>query len=208
MDVLGLQADNKYADLVVAPDSFCPPPPHFAAIHHLQYGLATREQFDAYFKFAFVRNPWDRVVSEYHYRRHARLYSFKEFLFEHFPRPSWADAWCHVIPQYDFLYDANGKRLVDFVGRYERLAADFEHVCKVLSLSTTKLPHKNKSNSILFRRDNNPLEVLRTLRSNLSLKRRRNTFEHYTQYYDDECIEWVRTKYQKDIDTFEYRFGD
>jgi hypothetical protein len=68
--------------------------------------------------------------------------------------------------------------LVDYVGRFECLAADFQKVCKELGLSNTALPHKNKSRH-----------------------------RHYTDYYDDECRELVSNLWPRDIDTFGYSFG-
>jgi hypothetical protein len=186
--------------------SFNPPPPHLAARHYLEYGLVSRQQFEEYFKFAFVRNPWDRIVSEYRYRRYPQRYSFKDYLFRHFPAAGWADEYCHVIPQYDFLFDGDGRQLVNFIGRYEQIATDFDEVRRILGAARATLPHRNRSNS-LVRRDNDLLEVCRTVRGFLSLRQRRNSFAHYTAYYDDESIEFVRNLYRQDIEAFGYRFG-
>ena len=188
-------------------NKFEPPAPHLPASDYIKYGRITKELFDDYFKFGFVRNPWDRVVSEYKYRFHAYRYSFKKFLFEHFPKPSWTDEYCHIIPQYDFLYDQNGTLLVDFVGKIENLQADFAHVCNKLNINTKTLPHRNKSTSIFNRRDNNPVLLLRSIRSKFSITQRKNTFEHYVDYYDNESIEFVARLYKKDIETFDYKFG-
>jgi hypothetical protein len=111
------------------------------------------EQFSRYFKFAFVRNPWDLHVSLYHfilreptsstYAQVASLGSFDAFL-------EWAIATPHLFPkgitkwQHEMIADEQGVLLVDFVGRYESLDRDFTHVCRTLGISAV-LPHLNRS---------------------------------------------------------------
>lgn len=188
-------------------EKFDPPPPHLRASDFVKYGYVTKDIFDLYFKFSFVRNPWDRIVSEYKYRRHASRYDFKTYLFKHFPRPGWSDEYCHVIPQYDFLYDDDGVCLVDFIGRFESVQDGFNVVCEKLGLPEIMLVHKNKSLSF-FRRDNNLYQVLKTIKDSLSINQRRNIFSRYTEYYDDESIAWVARIYERDVSVFGYEFGD
>ena len=186
---------------------FNPPAPHLRAADYIKYGHATRQQYDSYHKFSFVRNPWDRIVSEYKYRRHPRRYSFKKFIFENFPEPSWTDEYCHVIPQYDFLYGDDGKQLVDYVGKFENLQADFNLILAELKISGVTLPHVNRSLS-LFRRENSIIEALRTIRGITSIKQKMNTYEKYTEYYDAETVDYVADIYKKDIEFFDYSFTE
>ena len=37
-------------------------------------------QFSSYYRFAFVRNPWSRMVSLYHYHIRDKRFSFNEFV--------------------------------------------------------------------------------------------------------------------------------
>lgn len=173
-----------------SPDKFEPLPPHLRAIDYLTHGHATAEQFQTYFKFSFVRNPWARLVSEYRYRVYGRHWDFKTFLFNHFPRAAWSDKYCHVLPQYDFLYDKRGHRLVDFVGRMETLQKDFCHACEHIGIDPPALPRKNTSKTILGRRhDIGGCDTLKALLTKLSPKVRRNNFADYRDYYDDESRE-------------------
>jgi Sulfotransferase family len=92
-------------------------------------GYLSPEEFEGYFKFSFVRNPWDSIISEYKYRGYPVRLDFKTYLFKHLPEPGFTDTYCHILPQYDFLFDERGTLLVDFVGKYESLQADFDTVC-------------------------------------------------------------------------------
>lgn len=188
-------------------NKFDPPPTHLRITDHVKYGHVSKEMFDEYFKFTFVRNPWDRIVSEYKYRRHASRYDFKTFLFERFPEPLWSDEYCHVIPQYDFLYGKDGQCLMDFIGKFENIQHDFNVVCSELGLPDKKLVHKNRSFS-LFRRDNNIYQALKTIRDYFSVEQKKNTFSRYTEYYDQESIDFVTQLYRKDVETFGYKFGE
>jgi hypothetical protein len=133
--------------------------------------------FDEFFKFAFVRNPWDWLVSTYHYlghtpthrhhRRVAAMTSFAEYVEFEITRDKRSQA----------TFVGNGKDIiVDFVGRYETLEEDFSVVCQRIGVDAP-LPHANK----VQHRD-------------------------YRKYYDDALIEKVGEHWRQDIDLFEYEF--
>jgi len=179
---------------------------HLKAGEYVAGGHLTAEQFESYFKFSFVRDPWDRIVSEYKYRGYPVKVDFKTYLFKHLPAPGWTDSYCHIIPQYDFLHDEAGKLLVDFVGRYETLQADFETVCARLGVPPTRLPWVNRS--LEKARPTSLRELRKQLRRALWSRERKHTFGHYTEYYDDESREFVTRLYQKDVEAFGYTFGE
>lgn len=104
--------------------------------------------FDSYFKFAFVRNPWDRLLSAYEFlqrggfhaadarwaRQHLAPYrNFGEFV-RGWVTPGHVAASVHFRPQTDFLCLPDGRSGVDFIGRYENLAVDFRKVCDRLGI--------------------------------------------------------------------------
>ncbi len=179
---------------------------HLTAGEYVTLGHLTPEQFESYFKFSFVRNPWDRIVSEYKYRGYPVKIDFKTYLFKHLPPPGWTDTYCHIVPQYDFLYDEAGKLLVDFVGRYENLQADFDRVCARIGIPSTPLPRVNRSLEEI--RPGTLRERRRQLRRAIWSRERQYTFGHYTEYYDDESREFVGRLFRKDVEAFNYAFGD
>ena len=179
---------------------------HLKADEYVAGGHLTAEQFASYFKFSFVRNPWDRIVSEYKYRGYPVKIDFKTYLFKRLPAPGWTDTYRHIIPQYDFLHDEAGKLLVDFVGRYESLQADFDTVCARVGIPPTPLPQVNRSLEGTW--PDSLRELRKQLRRALWSLERKHTFPHYTQYYDDESREFVGRLFRKDIEAFNYAFGD
>lgn len=179
---------------------------HMRAAEYLRHGYVSRQQFDAYFKFAFVRNPWDRLVSEYKYRGYPVKIDFKTYLFKHFPSPGWTDLHTHVVPQYDFLHDESGRLLVDLVGRYENLQEDFDRVCARLGIPAAPLPRVNRS--LEARWPDSVRELRKRVRRAVWSHEKRHTFPHYTHYYDDESRALIERMFQRDIETFNYAFGD
>ena len=141
-----------------------------------------RRQFESYFKFGFVRNPWDRVVSLY--ERNEAVQMRQQMSFEEFARwIQYSSSTCvHSSPhryQLDWFVDADGKMLADFVGRFERLQEDWAVIAKKLGVS----------------------EALPRTRANPRLR-------HYTEYYTAETQNIIKERFRVDIETFNYRFGD
>ncbi|WP_289031851.1 sulfotransferase family protein [uncultured Paraglaciecola sp.] len=172
---------------------------HLTAREYIEYDYIEKNKFSSYFKFSFVRNPWDRIVSEYNYRDYYKNMTFSEFITKGLPHKSkYSDDYRHLIPQYDFLYDDKGKLLVDYVGRFEKLQDDFDHVCAQLGFSDTQLPHTNSS------------KIESSLTSRDLLTKTKNNKKHklYTDYYDDVTRKLVEIMYLKDIEAFGYKFGE
>lgn len=148
-----------------------------------------------YFKFTSVRNPWDRFVSEYLWRNkrdwnhHTNQdirwdMSFKEccnaLVQEKLKLIYPRMERIHLWSQHKMIEYAVGScDNINFIGKFENLQEDFDIICDKIGIPQEQLPHKNKS------------------------KRK-----HYTEYYDDETKELVAKKYAKDIEYFDYRFGE
>ena len=99
--------------------------------------MLPRDIYNGLFKFAFVRNPWDLQVSSYHHIKRERPSlikegeSFSDFLKRKLEatRPWQYHLDTSITPQSDYLIDLRGRQIVDFVGRYESLQADFDTCC-------------------------------------------------------------------------------
>jgi len=136
-----------------------------------------------FFKFSFVRNPWDRAVSQVEYlvnnqaTRFLKKSNFKANLRTYCQINR--VVWGHDLGacQSDYL-ESEGFEM-DFVGRFERLQRDFKLVCKQLGLvPAPELPH-----------------IFNSCRD-----------KHYSAYYDKESENWIRERFSRDIDQFGYKF--
>ncbi len=100
--------------------------------------------FDGLYKFGFVRNPWDLLVSYWHFirrkpghKRHRRvmsLPSFAHYVEYEIRRGSFS--------QVGMLCDREGRLLVDFVGHYESLETDFDLISRRIGV-VANLPKVN-----------------------------------------------------------------
>lgn len=107
------------------------------------------ERFGSYFKFGFVRNPFDRAVSQFAYMRNrADLRSFigmgEGDSFSRYLRLIERRLHVQWEPQYRFVCGHDDTLVVDFVGRFEELDAGMARVLAVLGVELKALPHENR----------------------------------------------------------------
>jgi hypothetical protein len=139
-----------------------------------------------YFKFAFVRNPWDRLVSCWHNKvLDANYYNFDDAErekmkdYEHF---------INFVSKLN-IYECNDEHLraqsamidlnmIDYLGRLETFDDDAKYIFQKLGLPEKEIVHKNLSS--------------------------RKT--SYQDYYSELLVEKVAQIYQKDIKIFGYQF--
>ena len=122
---------------------------HLLASQYYECHYISRELYDRYFVFSFVRNPWDRVVSFYRYLGFSSKISLEEFVLNHLVPAVESGHW-FVRPQVDFIV-RDGKLMVDYVGRFESLQADFGYVMATLGLPPVGLPRINQSSLECFK---------------------------------------------------------
>lgn len=162
---------------------------HLKAHQYVEKKWMTPSQFEEYFKFAFVRNPWDRIASFYRYLGYDRRCSFSRFVHTHLPRKMQSKAW-FLGPQAHYLYGSDGKLLIDFIGQFETLPQDFAMVCERMGIADAKLPHVNRSS-----------EAGAGFKNWLRRKPK-----PYRDLYDSRSKDAVRKIYEVDVDTFKYPF--
>ena len=146
------------------------------------------ELISSRYKFAFVRNPFDWMVSLYEFcKKHEghelhekTKHGFSEFLLKYVTE----DLDHTVTPNglittlTGFLY-SNGKCMVDFVGRLENFNHDFIKVLQATGITIDEIPYENK---------------------------RDNKAEGYRKYYGHEDKMLVEKYFYNDLECFQYQF--
>lgn len=186
--------------------------PHWEGEHSidkLKTVLIDVDDWYSYFKFAIVRNPFDRVVSNYEFIKSKN--SFWHMVKPDGSKPVWNESICppkEIHPEYEmtinksfkevvkeisermkesygwreqwpFILDENGRNMMDYVCKYEWLEEDLLYLCLTVSLSF----HPQKLKKI-----------------------NKTNHKNYKEYYDDETIEIVSNIYKKDLEMFNYEF--
>ena len=157
---------------------------HYTAMELREIVGATA--FGNMFKFCFVRNPWDKVFSEFRFRIWTNQNeltsdaSFAQWVRSTYVEqdPRYHDWPKMFLPQLEWITDEEGHIAVDFVGRFENLQHDFNRICNSIGMERIALPHENKS------RETN----------------------RYRKFYDDETRSIVEKVFKADIEYFGYEF--
>lgn len=102
-----------------------------------------------YFKFSFIRHPYDRIKSMYFYRKYnlrrvkLKEVSFEEWFYKAFTDTSYTAVQLMNKSCWHYL-NIDGKLAVDYVGKFENMAEDWKFVAKMIDVSPI-LPHVNKT---------------------------------------------------------------
>lgn len=149
--------------------------------HHTGITKEHIAKYRGLYKFAFVRSPWRRLASMY---RNNKLDCERKH--ENFPYDSFRH-YVELLPggghpmyknQLDFIC-IDGKIAIDFIGRYENYLKDLKTLCDKFNI-------------------------------NAPVNRRLRYFGdyNYLDYYNDELVKLVGEHYSRDIEHFNYKFGD
>lgn len=134
-----------------------------------------------YFRFAFVRNPWDRVVSCYF----SRVVPQEDKRFSECFGKSF-DYFVDFISNQDLFTADPHIRLqialipindIDFIGRYENFENDLQFVLNMIGIETSQIPCVNATPR-----------------------------KHYSKYYTEKTKRAIAKAYKRDIREFGYAF--
>lgn len=154
---------------------------HFnKVLNHRNKYTVTDIQYNSYFKFTFVRNPWARAFSWYNAVMRdeitkKQLGIIGDLVFEEALKKYAGKGL--LKPQLYWIKDFSGSVPLDYIGRFENLEKDFQEICKQANLPNIELPHKLKGSSL-----------------------------DYREYYNEASRQIISNIYEEEIALFEYTF--
>jgi len=151
-----------------------------------QEGLAWNE----YYKFTLVRNPFSRMVSQYFYALKCADDEAIKLCAPGYHQDcsrvkSGAKSFKDFLMKDMFqgMHEASQLEWItedfNFIGKIENLPDDYKHACREIGIRYRPLLNQNTSKH-----------------------------KQYTEYYDDETIDFVYNKYKESIEKFNYKFGE
>lgn len=178
------QALDEYSD-IFSDEDFHSPYYHHTTLRQLKKHFNEMGwNFNSYFKFTSLRNPWDMVVSLYSYAKTdingiefwhnshdynpQKIMPFKEWILK--------EKACDFYTLKNFILDENGNNLVDYVVRIENIYDDLQLVASQLGITLT-CPHINKT-----------------------------CHNKYSEYYDGETKKIIAQVFKFDIEYGGYEF--
>jgi len=173
---------DPYSDIVKIPELKYPWTPHVGAKDLKEYFHKIGWDWTKYFKFTTVRNPWDRMVSQYFFGRSytrsvwhkiTTTVDFKSFI--HHPRVYQKYAKIHNIKA--FTCDNRGNCLIDSIIKMEEIDQALEPILKKINISVKNVPKRNIT-----------------------------SHDYYRKYYDEKTKKRVAELFKDDIAMFNYTF--
>ncbi len=148
--------------------------------------IVGKERWEKSYKFTFVRNPWDKVVSHYKYRIKTNQTNLRDnpISFSEWVKLTYGDDKNLFYydkpkmfqPQNEWLLNDEDKIDIDMIGKFENINKDFQIIADQIGCDS-KLPHRNKTEKV-----------------------------DYREFYNDETKAIVAKWFQRDIELFKYEF--
>jgi hypothetical protein len=136
----------------------------------------TPQKWDSYYKFCFIRNPYDKIVSAWY---HVNRYNIPFANFLNLKDVCNDVEYMHTfMPQVRNIINEKGMIGINFIGHFENLEYDFQSVLKNIGVKNIIHEVEKKMN----KRDHNP----------------------FYEYYDQETLDKVNILLKEDFEKLDY----
>ena len=152
---------------------------------HSENANITQEQWDTYYKFTFIRNPYDKVISAWKYLNKTNNTNIllQDFIISKNTCDNYT--FFHTfITQYEHLKDIRDTLNINYCGRFENLNEDLLII--LIELGITKFTHKHS--------------LINNIKINKSDKS-----EIYTSFYDVDSLQIVNSLFEDDFKYLQFK---
>jgi hypothetical protein len=145
------------------------------------------EKWKTYYKFTFVRNPYDKIISAWKFCKQKNMIDNDISLYDFLTKKENHSSYVHshsYLQQTDHLLDLNNELKIDFIGRFEYLYEDLNQV--LFNLGIKQIKHK--------------IFIERNIIYNKS-----DIDSNYIDYFDDSTIILVNDLFSDDFNNFNFK---
>jgi hypothetical protein len=136
----------------------------------------TPQKWDSYYKFCFIRNPYDKIVSAWNHINRYKI-PFKNYLnLQHTCNDV---EYMHMfMPQVRNIINQKGFIDINFIGKFENLEEDFQTILKNIGIKNIIHDQKKEMN--------------------------KREHDLYHEYYDQETLDRINSLLKEDFDKLDY----
>jgi len=136
----------------------------------------TPHKWDDYYKFCFIRNPYDKIISAWNHVDRFKI-PFKNYL--NLTKKCNDVEYMHVfLPQVRNIINEKGKININYIGKFENLEEDFQTILKNIGIQNITHDVQKKMN--------------------------KRQHEEFYKYYDQETLNKVNILLKEDFNNLDY----
>lgn len=149
-----------------------------------------QEKWDKYYKFCFIRNPYDRIVSAWNHINRFNI-PFQNYL--NLKNKCNDVEFIHMfMPQYRSMINEKAKNYINYIGFFENLNDDFDIILKNIGIK----------------------DIVHNKENKLNVRKHKPFYEYYNQevldkvnYLMDEDFKYLNYEKINNIDEFQKKFN-